>query len=93
MCSVRQESDGWQVVLATLIGAACLEQEEGCWKPARQTDAEAIDHAAAMMDRFNSIFLRSLRALCDLRRYSGPVIVQNAGQLNVGGQQLNVANQ
>lgn len=44
-----------------------------------------------MMDRFNKIFLRSLRALRDLRRFSRPVIVQRAGQVNVGGQQLNVA--
>jgi hypothetical protein len=73
------------------IGAARLEQEEGSWKPARQTDADAIDQAAEMMDRFNRIFLRTLRALRDLRRYTGSVIVQNAGQVNVGGQQVNVA--
>ena len=43
-----------------------------------------------MVDRFNKIFLRTLRQLRDLRRYSRPVIVQNAGQVNVGGQQVNV---
>jgi hypothetical protein len=31
--------------------------------------------------------------VCDLRRYASPVIVQNAGQVNIaadGGQQINV---
>jgi hypothetical protein len=50
----------------------------------RQSDADALEQAAAMMDRFNRVFLRTLRALCELRR-RGPVIVQNAGQVNVGG--------
>jgi hypothetical protein len=64
--------------------------EEPPWTPPRMSEAEAIEQAAAMMDRFNKIFLRSLRALRDLRRYSRPVFVQNAGQVNVGGQQVNV---
>ena len=54
-------------------------------------DAEAIEQAMAMGDRFNRIFLRTLRALRDLRRYAPTVVVQNAGQVNVGGQQVNVA--
>lgn len=67
-----------------------LRDEHGCWQPPRVTDAEALEQAAAMADRFNRIFLRTLRALRDLRRYAGPVIVQNAGQVNVAGQQVNV---
>jgi hypothetical protein len=74
------------------IGGDRLEKEEGKWQSPRQTDADDIDQAAEMMDRFNRIFLRSLRALRDLRRYAGPIIVQNATQVNVGGQQVNVAN-
>jgi hypothetical protein len=65
--------------------------EEAPWMPPRMSDAAAVEQAAAMMDRFNKIFLRSLRALRDLRRYNRPVIVQNAGQVNVGGQQVNVS--
>ena len=45
-----------------------------------------------MADRFNRLFLRTLRALRDLRRYAPPVIVQNAGQVNVGAQQVNVGS-
>jgi hypothetical protein len=44
-----------------------------------------------MADRFNGIFLRTLRALCSLRKVPLAVVVQNAGQVNVGGQQVNVA--
>jgi hypothetical protein len=55
------------------------------------SEAQAIEQAACMIDRFNKIFLRTLRALRDLRRYAPAVIVQNAGQVNVGGQQVNVA--
>ena len=44
-----------------------------------------------MMERFHKLFLRTLRALQDLRRHSPPVIVQNAGQVNVGSRQVNVA--
>lgn len=66
-------------------------KESGRWSPPRVSEAQAIEQAAAMVDRFNKIFLRTLRALRDLRRYAPAVIVQNAGQVNVGGQQVNVA--
>jgi len=68
-----------------------LQEEHGCWQPPRVSDAQAVEQAAAMADRFNRIFLRTLRALRDLRRYTPAVIVQNAGQVNVGGQQVNLA--
>jgi hypothetical protein len=37
------------------------------------------------------MFLRTLRALQELRRYAPTVVVQSAGQVNVGAQQVNVA--
>jgi hypothetical protein len=46
-----------------------------------------------MMDRYNRIFLRTLRALCDMRRHGGPVIVQKGGQMNVAQQQVNVVTE
>ena len=54
----------------------------------RVTDADAIEQAAGMVDRFNRLFLRTLRALTDLRRRSPPVLI-HAGQVNVGHQQVN----
>ena len=65
-------------------------REEGRWGPPRQSDADALDQAAAMMDRYNRIFLRTLRALCDMRRHGTPVIVRNGGQVNVAQQQVNL---
>ena len=44
-----------------------------------------------MVERFNGIFLRTLKALRDLRRQVPGVVVQNAGSINVGQQQLNVS--
>ena len=86
----------WLRLLHTRSGSeAALEAasigREGHWQPPRVEVAAAIEEAAAMADRFHRMFLRSLRALRDLRRYVGPVIVQQAGQVNVGDQQVNVA--
>lgn len=58
------------------------------WEPQRLDEAAAVEQAIGMADRFNKLFLRTLRALRDLRRY-GPVIVQNPAQVNIGAQQIN----
>jgi hypothetical protein len=52
---------------------------------------EAAEPSLAMADRYHRIFLRTARALCSLRKAPLAVVVQNAGQVNVGGQQVNVA--
>jgi len=65
-------------------------KENGQWHPPRVDVSDAIEEAARMVDRFNRMVLRTLRALRDLRRYTPNVIVQNAGQVNVGEQQVNV---
>ena len=62
------------------------------WLPERQSDAEAMEMSAGMVDRFNKLYIRTLRALRDLRRMSPNITVQNAGQVNVGSQQVNVAH-
>jgi hypothetical protein len=51
---------------------------------------ETIDGAMATADRFNRLFLRTLRKLRDLRRYSVPVTINNPAQFNIseGGQQV-----
>lgn len=62
------------------------------WVPPRVLEQDAVEHAAQMADRFRRQYLSAIRALRDYRRY-GPVIVQNAGQVNIaaeGGQQVNV---
>jgi hypothetical protein len=56
-------------------------------------EQDAIEHAAQMADRFRRQYLSAIRGLRDYRRYSGPVIINNKGQVNIaddGAQQLNV---
>ncbi|MFO0904273.1 MAG: hypothetical protein U0939_14820 [Pirellulales bacterium] len=52
--------------------------------------ATAIDQAANMVDRFNRIYMGALRQLCDLRRSARQIVMKNAGQVSVGGNQMNV---
>ena len=67
-------------------------EEGGYWVPPRVDTAQAMDQAATMADRFQRLFLRSLRALRDLRRYTATIVVASAGQVNVSnGPQMNVA--
>jgi hypothetical protein len=53
---------------------------------------EIVEQAGAMVERFHRMYLRTLRALQDLRKGPQPVFVQNAGQVNVGQQQVNMAH-
>lgn len=76
---------------------ACAEidneriKEAGRWEPPHVTNAQAVEQAAQMVDRFNRIFMRTLRGLSDLRRHAPLLVVQNIGQLNVAERQINVA--
>jgi hypothetical protein len=58
-------------------------------QPPQLGQSMAIDQAAGMVDRFNRMFMRTLRQLRDLRRYT--VVIQSADQVNIGQQQVNVA--
>ncbi len=63
----------------------------GAWELPYQREAEAVEKAAELADRFRRAYHASIRALRDWRRY--PVIVQNARQVNIaadGGQQVNL---
>ena len=60
------------------------------WKSPYQHEAGAIDQAYKLADGYNRQFLRVLRQLRDLRRYSPVIIQNNGGQVNVGAQQVNV---
>lgn len=69
-----------------------IEQAQGHWLPPRVGEQNAIEHAMQMMDRYNRLYLRTLRQLRDLRRYSAPVTINNPQQVNIaadGGQQMN----
>ncbi|MGA2255555.1 MAG: hypothetical protein ABSG53_12900 [Thermoguttaceae bacterium] len=64
-------------------------KEMAKWQPPRLNETQGIELAAAMVDRWNRMFLRTLRQLRDLRRYT--VVIQSAEQVNIGQQQVNVA--
>jgi len=70
---------------------ALRRYEEGGWKSPYQSEADAVDQAHRLADGYNRQFLRVLRQLRDLRRYA-PVVIQNAQQVNVRNQQLNVSS-
>lgn len=97
--TMAQAHTSYQMWLSRLMFEATVDvspdarraQRAGGWQPPRLDAAAAMEQAAAMADRFQRMFLRALRALRDLRRYTPAVIVQNAGQVNVGNQQVNVA--
>ena len=74
-----------------LIELGWLYLAEGAWDEASR-HAEAIEEAATMVDRWNRLFLRTLRQLRDLRRYTPSVVVGNVSQLNIAQQQMNVAS-
>ncbi len=64
----------------------------GHWDLPYVTEQEAVGHAVQMADRWHRIFMRTLRNLRDLRRYS--VTINNPQQVNIaadGGQQVNVS--
>src|SRR5262245_26192163 len=87
----------WQGV-PSIRASAELKREEfdiresGGWGPPRVLEHQAVEQAAAMVDRFSRIHLRTLRALCNLRKVPLAVVVQNADQVNIGGQQVNTHN-
>ena len=63
---------------------------ENRWQPPQVSEFEAVEQAGAMVDRFNRLFLRTLRALRDLRRYNVGVVIGRAGQVNIGDRQVNI---
>lgn len=67
---------------------------DGYWFRPYVSEQQAVEHAIQMADRWNRIFMRTLRQLRDLRRYT-QVTIQGPSQVNistVGGQQINVTS-
>jgi hypothetical protein len=91
LMQVQCQYEHWLEVLTgrTTLQALHESEEEGYFTPPRIADAEAIEQAAAMVDRFHRIMMRTVRQLHNLRRHPPVVMVQNANQVNVGQQQVN----
>ena len=68
---------------------------DGYWLRPYVSEQEAIEHAVQMADRWNRIYMRTLRQLRDFRRYA-PVTINNPNQVNIatdGGKQVNLTNE
>ena len=61
----------------------------GAYVTPRLSLAETSDQAFRMADRFNRLFMRTLRGLRDLRRYTPTITIHNEGQVNIGQNQVN----
>jgi len=68
-------------------------KRNGKRRPPFSWELEDTARVAAIADRFHRMAMRTLRALRDLRRYSRAINIQNAGQVNIGEKQVNVARQ
>lgn len=80
-----------QVVIGNGDRNVKQEKRDGSgWVPERLSEADSVQLSAAMVDKFHKMFIRTLRSLRDLRRLAPQIVVQNAGQVNVGQQQVNV---
>jgi hypothetical protein len=63
----------------------------GEWQPQRLSYADAVDRARQNAERAHARFLRTVKMLHELQRSTPSLYVANAGQINVGNQQVNVA--
>ena len=87
----------WMSMLTMYTEGEAIRQEKHAvdrqYEAPRVTTLDAQEQAAAMVDRFNRLFLRTLRSLRDLRRYGQQITINSPTQVNIGGQQVNVAAQ
>lgn len=66
-------------------------ERDWLWRPQRLSYAAAIEQAARMAERAHARFLRTVKTLQDVRRMAATIYVGQAGQINVGSQQVNIA--
>lgn len=92
------EYEHWMELSVQRVAIECQEERRqiemlGKWRPTGVNGDADAQQAAEMADRYNRLFLRTLRQLRDLRRYAVPVTINNPQQVNIaadGGQQTNV---
>jgi hypothetical protein len=76
---------GWAEIMG---GTPARHKRDG--ELPRVRDAEAVEAAGVMVERFHTLYLRALKALQDRRRAAPPVVVRRAGQVNVATHQINI---
>ncbi len=98
MAQLYTAYEHWMELSVQRVEIECEEERiqiemRGKWRPVALNGDGDAQQAAEMADRYNRLFLRTLRQLRDLRRYAVPVTINNPQQVNIaadGGQQTNV---
>ena len=98
MAQLYTEYEHWMELSVQRVAFECQEERyqietRGKWRAVSVNGDVHAQQAAEMADRYNRLFLRTLRQLRDLRRYVVPVTINNPQQVNIaaeGGQQVNV---
>lgn len=94
LASCQMQLWQWQETLSAYGSVAFLDRsrsDHGDRREApRVSDAEAMEQAAQIVERFHAMFLKTLRAFQAMRR-PGSVVVRRAAQVNVAHQQVNMA--
>lgn len=98
MAQLYTEYEHWMELSVQRAAIDCHQEryevkERGKWRVLSVAGDAEVNKAAEMADRFNRLFLRTLRQLRDLRRYVVPVTINNPQQVNIaaeGGQQVNM---
>jgi hypothetical protein len=81
----------WQEELVSCTALANVgSRREAGREQLRLEDAQAIKHAKSMVDSFNAMFVRTVKALQETRRGRPAVVVRRASQVNVGQHQVNM---
>jgi hypothetical protein len=78
-----------ELIARTALANAGSRREPQKDQP-RLDDAQAIEQALATVERLHAMYVRTVRALQDMRRKAPRVIVRRAAQVNVAQQQLNL---
>lgn len=98
MAQLYTEYEHWMELSVQRVAFECQEERyqvevKGKWRAVSVTGDADAQQAAEMADRYNRLFLRTLRQLRDLRRYVVPMTINNPQQVNIaadGGQQVNM---
>jgi hypothetical protein len=99
VCQAQTIREYWMRLATERVAVECqIEQftieTQGKRRDVTIDGSESARDAREEAERWDRVFVRAIRALRDLRRYTTPVIVNNqGGQVNVasdGGQQMNV---
>jgi hypothetical protein len=101
ICQAQTIREYWMRLATSRVAVECEIERywvevNGKRSEKRIDGSESARDAREEAERWDRVFIRAVRALRDLRRYSMPVTINNPQQVNIavdGGQQVNVQNE